>query len=1207
MKCPKCTFNNPKGSKYCNQCGVPLLIPSTERDHLRFAQSYIPQLLRNKISSARIEGEIKNVTVLFADISGFTALSEKLDPEEITELINNCFKVLIEVIYRYEGTIDKFIGDCIMAIFGAPLTHEDDPERAVHTSLEMMAALNRFNEKHGENLSIHIGINSGVVIAGGVGSDLRMDYTVMGDTVNLAQRLLGQAKDEILVSESVYRKTNYLFKLKGLAPVKVKGKSKKIKPYRVIGIKEKPKIKRGIPGLYSPLVGRDKEFETLKLITENLLKGKPGAVSIIGEAGLGKSRLIEEIRKYVGEKVTCLRGRALSFSKTLSFGIFLDQIRSYLDISKLDLELDARKKLREKTKKLFKKKINEYYPYLCLFLSINVPENLKEKVKYLDPESLRLQVFVSVKALFRELSRREPLILYFEDMHWIDPESLELITFLLDGLKDSTILFLFETRPEKETGLYRIKNSIKNAFKKRYTEIRLKPLSTDNAYVMVLKLLKITGFPHNISSLILEKSQGNPFYIEEIIRSFIDAGILKKKNGVWNFEKDPSFFEIPDTVEAVISSRVDRLPVDAKQIVGKASVIGNNFHYRILSCISEKNKLESSLNVLENKEFIMKKSSATLTLLQDLEYIFKHILIKDVAYKGLLKKKRRQIHKKTAECIENIFKGKMDDYLKILAHHYYYAEILKTSYNYYKRAGDKAKELYRNDSAIECYTKAIEIHNRIFQKNKKEEKAELFERRGDVKKIKAEYDDALVDCENALKNYLKIEKKANVKRKIGEIFFKKGEYDSAVSFYDEAIAMLKNYPSSSVLSETRIFYAWFLSVRKSEHSRAEKMTKDALVRIDKVKNLNILAKGLHTLGGISYNRGNYDKALEYYHKTLTTFETLVDKKGIGGVSNNIGLVYRDKGELDTALQYIKKYLSISEKIGDKRGIGIASNNIGLVYHDKGELDKALKYYERHLTISEEIGYKRGVAIASGNIGIIYRKKGEFDTALKFYERYRTISKEIGFKHGICLACSYIGVVHRYRSEIDEALNYFKSYLAISEEIWYKIGIGDAYLSIGIVHMEIEDIEHVETYLEKAKSIFTELGDKRFLSKVYTNLSELSIYKKDYESALKLSKKALSLARKIGAKEQEISALREMGKVLAEKNPAKAITYLKKSITLVRKEHMDLELAKSLYILAKIQKNSGKKKDAKENLIRSKRIFQKAGAKRWLKMIDDTQS
>jgi len=1279
MKCPKCRSDNPEGSKFCNQCATPLTAPQDKR--LEMVKSTLPETMKNKILSAKIEGERKNVTVLFADVSGFTELSEKLDPEEVTDIINNLFKVLIAIVYEYEGTIDKLIGDCIMALFGAPITHEDDQERAVHTALEIMGALDKFNEEQKTNLSIHIGINCGLVIVGAVGSDLRMDYTVMGDTVNLAERLTETAKDEILVSESIYKKTSYLFEMNVLEPVTLKGKSEKIIPCRVIGKKGTPMRKRGIPGLYSSLVGRDKELKALKSALNHHLTGKAVAVSVIGETGLGKSRLIQEIGDYAGKKVEWLSGSALSYGKHFPCRIFQEQIRSFLEIA--EFEIEGHEKLKRKAKILFKDKINEYYPYLCLFLSLNVPEHLQEKIKYLEPEPLKLQTFASVKALFRKIAKTTPLLLYFEDMHLIDSESIELLKFLLDGLKDDPIFFLFEMRPEKESGVNKIRKSIQKILKKGYSEIKLQALGINNAKTLVQNLLKIPGLSENVSSLIIKKSEGNPFYIEEIIGTLIDAKLLQMKNEEWDVVADISSFEIPDTVEAVIRARIDKLPTEVKEVLGIASVIGRSFLYKILSRVSEINNLEYSLNTLEERQFIMMKKSQTAVISPDTEYIFKHILTRDICYQGLLKKKRRQIHKKVAECMEDIFQEKIEDHYNILALHYYNANDFEKAYYYYKKAGDTEKELYRNNSAIECYTKSIEIHEMLFAEEENEKIAELLEKRGDVKELKAEYDSALKDFEKALKYYGGVEKKARVKSKIGNIFSNKSEYDTAILHYENSIELLKTIPEQPLLSEILIDYAKLLSRGRSDFKKSEKTIEQALSKIDKNKEPRIYAHGLNTLGGIYYRRGDYDRALEHRQKAMAIREELKDKRGIadgyinvgavyyrkgqlnkalefykrsleiteeigykwgiGQACRNIGLVYRVKGEsnralkyykrclaiseeignksgiaavffnmghiylageLDKALKYYKQCLAISEEIGNKGGIGQVSNNIGIVYRYKGGLDTALKYYKRYLTIAEEIGDKWGIGVATGNIGFVYFDKGELDKALEYGKKSLGLFEEIGYKGGIGLASQVIGCVHRERGEIKQALNCFERHLAIYETMGIQREISRAYLGIGSLYTEIQRFDDAREYLEKAEEIVKQTGGKIDLSEAYVNLAELNTIIKNYKPAADFAKRALSLAEETGAKTNKVLALRALGLALSQQKPEQALTYLKKSISIARKQNIKLELAKSLFELAKIMLETGNNiVVALQKLKEAEKIFKKAGAKGWMEKVD----
>jgi len=1193
MKCLRCGFDCLEGMKFCGQCGAALVGAAEQSTDI--IQSTLPEAMRSKILAAKIGGERKKVTVVFVDVSGFTSLAEKLDPEEVRELINSLFRELIKVVYKYEGTIDKFIGDCIMALFGAPLVHEDDPVRAVHTALEIMRAVERFNEKQQINLSVHIGINSGTVVVGGVGSNLRMDYTVMGDTVNLASRLMELAKnDEILVSESVQRITEYLFEMERLRPVSVKGKTEKVVPYHVVGIKETPQRKRGIAELSSPLVGRIKEFSLIRSVVERLGRNKAEVISLIGEAGLGKSRIIEEGRRETEGKVVWIGGKCFSYGKTVPFSVFLDQLRSYCKIDELDSGPVARGKLKQQVQRFLKEKIDKYFTYLCLFLSIEVPVELRDRVKHLDPRSLRVEMYASVKALLKEMTKVKPVVLYFEDMHWIDPEALDLILFLLDALKNEQILFLFETRHEQETGFYKIRQALQMIFKKRYTEIRLTPLSTVDVTTLVVNLLSIPGLPSDPLSLILEKSEGNPFYIEEILRSFIDQGVLRQKRETWQFVSDILSFEVPDTIEAVIRSRVDRLVSEPREVLEHAAVIGRSFPYSILFCNTGVKKIEKSIEMLDRTEFITKIDTP--------EPEFRHILIRDVAYNGLLIKKRREIHKKTAECIEKIFKKKIEDYYEVLAYHYHNGEIYDKSYEYYQKAADQAKELYHNDVAIKCYTRAIEVYTKIHSDADREHMAELYEKRGDVRELKSEYDLAFNDYEYALEYYGDAEQRANIKRKIGKIFFRKAEYATATSCYEDAMKIVKDIPTSIILAEILIDYAWLLSEGKGDYKQSEKRITDAFKKIDEKKSPRVYARGLTNLGHIAFRTGAYDQALKYYKKTMSIMTGLNDKTNIGTMYNNLGLVYFSRGELDAALTHYQKGLDIFQEIDHTMGIAKASLNIGLLYRNKGELDTALEYYQKCLTISEEVGDKNAIGRAFNNIGGIYNSRGEFTTAMEYYQQSLTISEEIGDKNVIGTASHNIGSVYRAWGDVENALKFFTKHLTISEEIDDKMGIGHACIKIGAIYLEKQEFERSRDYLKKAEKILSETGHKIGLSEVYTNLSELYTEQKKYNDAYKFAEKAQFLAKKVGAGSCEIPALRAMGKALSERNYERAKTALEQSIKLAKKERVNWELALSHYELSKILCTRGNIDEAKRHSDEAEKIFENSGAQGWLEKI-----
>jgi tetratricopeptide (TPR) repeat protein len=678
------------------------------------------------------------------------------------------------------------------------------------------------------------------------------------------------------------------------------------------------------------------------------------------------------------------------------------------------------------------------------------------------------------------------------------------------------------------------------------------------------------------------------------LRSFIDQGVLKQKRETWQFVSDISSFEVPDTVEAVIRSRVDRLASEPREVLEHAAVIGRSFPYPILFCNTTVKKIDKSIEILDSAEFITKIDTP--------EPEFRHILIRDVAYNGLLLKQRREIHKKTAQCIEKIFKKKMEDYYEILAYHYYNAEIYDKSYEYYQKAADQAKELYHNDVAIKCYMRAIEVYTKIYSDADREHMAELYEKMGDVRELTSEYDCAFNDYEHAFEYYGDLEQRANIKRKIGKIFFNKTEYTTAISCYEDAMKVVKDIPTSVILAEILIDYAWLLAHGKGDYKQAEKRIADAFNNIDEKKSPRVYARGLKNLGYISFRKGDYDRALQHYKKTMSIMNQLNDKKDIGGMYNNLGLVYFSKGEFDAALTHYEKGLDILQEIDHTMGIAKASLNIGLLYRNRGELDTALEYYQKCLAIAEEVGDKNAIGAAFNNIGGIYNSRGEFTTAMGYYQQYLTISEEIGDKNGIATVSHNIGDVYRAWGDIENALKFYTKHLTISEELEDKIGIGHAYITIGGVYREKQEFERSKDYLKKAEKLLSKTGHKIGLSEVYTNLSELYTEQKKYKDAYTCAEKAQSLAKKVGAGSREVPALRAMGKAQAERDAEKAITALEQSIMLAEKEKAHWELALSHYELARILCAGGNTDEAEKHSNEAKIIFENSGAQGWLEKI-----
>jgi ABC-type oligopeptide transport system substrate-binding subunit/class 3 adenylate cyclase len=661
-----------------------------------------------------LRGERKLVTVMFADISGFTALAETMDPEAVRDLMNACFARLVPVVRKYGGTVDKFMGDNIMALFGAPVAHENDPERALRTALEMVDTLRKLNVERGTELELHFGVNTGTVIAGGLGTHERQEYTVMGDTVNVASRLEGVSeRGEILVGPETYRMTAPLFEFETMEPVRVKGKADPVPVYRLLATKAVPGKVRGVAGLESPLVGREAEFHALQEAVGRVQAGVGGIVTLVGEAGLGKSRLVAEIRHssrpqrsaFAIRHLNWVEGRCLSYGSSIAYLLWLDILRGLLDAAADVPPTAVRDALREQIQTLCPDRFDDVFPYLARLMSLPLEASDEAVLEDLDGEKLKSGTFRAVEMLIECASQQRPLAIVCEDLHWADPTSLELLEQLLPLIDRIPLLLICIFRPERKHGCWRIRETAVRDYHHRHVDLGLDPLSAAESETLVGNLLRVEGLPQELRERILSHAEGNPFYVEEIIRSLIDDGAIVRDgaSGRWQATRSVADIAIPDTLHGVLMARIDRLQEESKRVLQLASVIGRLFFYRVLAEIArEERQLDTHLMTLQREEMIRERARTP-----ELEYIFKHQLTQEAAYNGLLKKERRIFHRQVAEALERLFPDWVEERVGLLAYHWERAEEAGKATEYLLRAGDQARLAYAHAEAIDYYQRAL--------------------------------------------------------------------------------------------------------------------------------------------------------------------------------------------------------------------------------------------------------------------------------------------------------------------------------------------------------------------------------------------------------------------------------------------------------------------------------------------------------------------
>jgi class 3 adenylate cyclase len=705
MNCRVCSAEVPEGSRYCLNCGATLsdsVAPRPTVDGFALIKNYIPPELARKILNAgkQIESERRHVTVLFADVVGFTPLSEKMDVELVSTVLNDCFRGLISTILKYEGTIDKFIGDGIMAIFGAPLAHENDPERAARCALDMLADIERFNNQTAiqlpSRLGLHVGLHSGMVIAGNVGSDLRMNYSVIGDTVNMAARLVELAPSgEIYLTAETQRLIANVAVSEGPFRMTLKGKASPVPVYKLKSVKTDGEGKGGAIGR-NEFVGREKEIATIKRALETVLDKNQVTLCIQGEAGVGKTRLKAELIKLAYKSgIASYEGSCSSFETNTPYYLWTTLMKSLLKVGPEVSEADVRKRLRQITHTLA---LDEHEPYLGTLLSLRYEEIL------LVDETLRKQrVFQATRALLSAIAARRPIALILEDLHWIDRFSQELLEYIFSRTTN-VVLSLFVL-------IYRDEYAHARRISEGAEVLDLNRLTRSEALKLMKLRMDVDTVPQAIEDLILSRSEGNPFFIQEIIKTLMDKRIIAIRRRKLEILSDNIESGVPETIQGIIMARIDRIQDSIKDVLFSASVIGREFSRPLLEqVIDKKNDVVTNLTELKALELVLEKDEAN-----EAEYLFKHYLIQEVAYNTILLNKRKELHGAIARAIEELFADRLMEFYELLAFHYEKAEQWDKAAEYLSRSGHKVRQMYSQEESKDFFERKNVAVRKLYQ------------------------------------------------------------------------------------------------------------------------------------------------------------------------------------------------------------------------------------------------------------------------------------------------------------------------------------------------------------------------------------------------------------------------------------------------------------------------------------------------------------
>ena len=722
--CGNCQTTNATDSIFCKQCGQKLVrvVSSKEEVNLHSVQRSVSSSSQEKLPgpNVEIEGERKPVTILFTDIVGSTAIAEKLDPEEWKEVIQGAHRRVTAAISRYDGTIAQLLGDGVLAFFGAPLTHEDDPERAARAALDIQASMIEYQrELLGlvQEFKMRVGIHSGEVVLGEIGAGEHTEYLAIGDAVNIAARLEGLAEPgQIVVSENIAQRISATIELQDLGEFAAKGITDPLRVYAVLKIKVESGLIQGLSGERSSYVGRAEEVKNLGASLLSMCKGQGQVVTILGEAGIGKSRLLEHVRdqlnKIIAEdtpfppaSIHWLESRALSFGGALSFWMISQLLFADLGLSAKIPKVRLKVALRRRVTAMFGEAAVEVLPYLSQLLDLTVDEDGPNSIQSLGSETLKHQTLQSLSIYFSKVARIQPTVLVLEDVHWADPSSLKAIEEMLALTDRTPLMILLLMRINPNHGSWGIKLKAETDFPHRYTEIHMRQLPKTDATEFVEQLLGSQALPEELLEVILSRSEGNPFYLEEVVRHLIEQGSIVQENGIWQTTGASGDLGIPDSLHGVLLARIDRLEGAVRSTLQMASVIGKSFQYRLLEAISDGDiDLDGHLSQLQRVDLVWEKAR-----LPELEYIFKHSLTQEAAYSTLLHERRRELHQRVGQALRGIFTDREEEFYGLLAHHFEAAEDHEKALAYLIQAGDKTRHEDAHIEAADYYQRALNM------------------------------------------------------------------------------------------------------------------------------------------------------------------------------------------------------------------------------------------------------------------------------------------------------------------------------------------------------------------------------------------------------------------------------------------------------------------------------------------------------------------
>ena len=1027
-------------------------------------------------ASRNLAAERRLVTILFADVAGSTAMAENLDPEDWAEIMNEAFRYFTQPVIQYGGTVARLMGDAVLAFFGAPTAHEDDPLRAVLAGLDIQKGFQGFHKRisaeYGLDFNVRVGINTGIAVVGKVGTSQAGEYTAMGDAVNLASRMeQTAAPGTIQITEETYRLVAPWIDADSIGEIEIKGKHAKIPVYRVLGRKEIPSRSRGVAGINSALVGRTSELETIRSLLRQLAGGQGQILMLVGEAGLGKSRLIEELHALLEQVMAgnyqWIDTHGLSYEMSRPYGLFVHPLRQICQIE----ENDSLETLLGKVRKTFaslpeetlRRILNAYEILLA------ADQDLAGDSSPAKGEAIKREIYSSMLDIWTHQAQNKPLILVLDDLQWADPASVELTGHLFELVEQVPIFFMCALRPHQDAPAWGLRDSAAS-YPRKAVEIVLPPLTEKDSNQLVDNMLEIADLPKELRTTILEKSEGNPFFIEEIVRTLIENGIIQQEEDGfhWKLVEDYQEFDIPDNLHALLLARIDRLDIGSRHTLQKASVIGRAFNFAVLADISaDIPDLESQLENLQRMGLIQVQTQSP-----ELEYSFRHELTREAAYQSILKRQRRENHRQVGEAIEKLHETNLSEVAYRLAYHFNAARDYQGALKYYQVAGKQSLQLFANREASQYFKQAIELALKLNVTSIR--LADLYLSRGRALEL-------INDFDGALDNYEELEELGRTRP-------------------DRSLELAALLPQTTIYSMPNV---------KFNPQVGAQLARRAMNLAIDLKDFEGEAKSLWSLLLIqTFADDDLELAVQYGEQGLRIAREHELEEVRAYIEHDLARPYMRLGRLDDAWAAYESSQAYWRKENNFPMLADNLASLSESYYNAGEFDKSLRYAAEGLRISEEIDNVWGQAYNNFVIGPIFVERGKIDESLEALNNTLRLSKQANFAAGIVatqMIQSWLYAMlgdqeraKRFEPVIRDFVQQYESF----KPLYYVNRAQNEYYA--------GDFEKALETFDQVGSAYTTISELIFHPYIYTLHVELHLANENIEMALEIVESYLNL-------------------------------------------------------------------------------------------------